>query len=84
MSKKTIVVLATLDTKGHEADYLRQQIEQIGHKALVMDTGVLGAPACKADVAREAVANAGGSTLAKLLAQPDREVAAPIMAAGAT
>lgn len=84
MSGKTIVVLATLDTKGHEAHYLREQIEQLGDKALIIDVGVVGQPATPADISREQVAEAGGTALAKLLEHPDREVAAPIMAAGAT
>ncbi len=84
MSNKTIVVLATLDTKGVEAEYLRGQIEKLGEKALVVDVGVVGQPATKADVTREEVAEAGGTPLPELLRHPDREVAAPVMAAGAT
>ena len=84
MSEKTIAVLATLDTKGHEAQYLREQIEGRGDRALVVDTGVVGTPAARADVTREEVASAGGSSLAALLENPTREVAAPIMADGAT
>jgi uncharacterized protein (UPF0261 family) len=84
MSGKTIVVLATLDTKGIEADYLRQQIEKLGHKALLIDVGVVGQPATRADINREEVAEAGGKSLAELLNQPSREVAAPIMAEGAS
>ncbi len=84
MNGKTIVVLATLDTKGHEAQYLREQIEKMGDKALVVDVGVVGTPAARADITREAVAEAGGTPLAKLLEKPDREVAAPLMANGAT
>jgi uncharacterized protein (UPF0261 family) len=84
MSNKTVVVLATLDTKGVEAEYLREQIEKLGEKALVVDVGVVGQPATKADVTREEVAEAGGTPLAELLRHPDREVAAPVMAAGAT
>lgn len=84
MSGKTIAVLATLDTKGREAEFLREQIALRGQKALIVDVGVIGTPAAKADVSREEVAEAGGSTLAKLLENPDREVAAPLMAAGAT
>ncbi len=80
---KTIVVLATLDTKGHEAQYLREQIEKCGDKALVIDVGVVGQPAAQADITREEVAEAGGVPLAKLLEKPDREVAAPVMAEGA-
>jgi uncharacterized protein (UPF0261 family) len=84
MSGKTIIVLATLDTKGQEAHYLRQQIEIAGDKACVIDVGVVGQPATEADVSREEVAAAGGRSLAELLENPDREVAAPVMAAGAT
>jgi uncharacterized protein (UPF0261 family) len=84
MSGKTIAVLATLDTKGREAHYLREQIEKLGDRALVIDTGVVGAPATQADITRQQVAAAGGVPLAKLLDNPTREVAAPVMAAGAT
>ena len=67
MSGKTIVVLATLDTKGAEAHYLRQQIEKAGDKAWVIDVGVVGQPATTADTSREEVAAAGGRPLAELL-----------------
>lgn len=83
MPNKTIVVLATLDTKGREAQYLREQIEKLGDRALVVDTGVVGTPATHADITREQVAQAGGMTLTTLLEHPDRQVAAPVMAAGA-
>jgi uncharacterized protein (UPF0261 family) len=83
MSGNTIVVLATLDTKGKEAQYLREQIAKLGESALVVDVGVVGQPATRADVTREEVAEAGGTPLAKLLEHPDRAVAAPVMAAGA-
>ncbi|MEJ2325643.1 MAG: Tm-1-like ATP-binding domain-containing protein [Chromatiaceae bacterium] len=84
MTGKTIVVLATLDTKGVEAQYLREQIEKFGDKALIVDTGVVGTPDTRADVTREEVAEAGGMSLAKILENPTREVAAPVMAEGAT
>ena len=84
MSGKNIVILATLDTKGIETQYVREQIEELGETALVVDVGVVGEPATTADITRQEVAEAGGTSLAKLLEDPDREVAAPIMAAGAT
>jgi len=84
MSGKTIIVLATLDTKGIETQYVRQQIEKMGANAIVVDVGVVGKPAAKADITRQEVAEAGGTPLATLLENPDREVAAPIMAEGAT
>lgn len=84
MSAKTIVVLATLDTKGREAEYLSQQIAAYGDTALIVDTGVVGTPATAAGISREEVAAAGGMPLAQILEHPSREVAAPVMADGAT
>ena len=84
MSSKTIVVLATLDTKGREARYVCDQIEKSGNGTLLVDTGVVGTPAAKSDISREEVAAAGGLALGKILENPTRELAAPIMALGAT
>jgi len=84
MPGKTIVVLGTLDTKGPEAAFLREQIEHFGHRALLVDTGVVGTPTVEADVSREDVAHAGGTELAGLLEHPSRETAAPVMAEGAS
>ncbi len=80
----TIAVLATLDTKGAEAQFLRERIEALGSKALLIDIGVVGAPGCRADVTREAVALAGGTALTDLLRDPTRAAASPVMVAGAT
>jgi uncharacterized protein (UPF0261 family) len=84
MDSPTIAVLATLDTKGTEAQYLADQIQQMGHQPLLIDIGVVGAPLARANITREEVAEAGGSSLERLLKNPTREQAAPIMATGAT
>jgi len=84
MRGKTIAVLVTLDTKGREAEYLRGQIRSLGHESIIIDVGVTGEPAARADVSRGEVAEAGGTPLARLLENPTREVAAPLMAEGAT
>ena len=84
MSGKTVVVLATLDTKGREAQFLAEQITKLGYEPLIVDSGVVGTPGTRAAVTREQVAEAGGIPLADLLRNPDRAVAAPVMAAGAT
>ena len=81
---KVIAVLATLDTKGQEAEFLREQLKALGSRALVVDMGVLGTPAARADVTRAEVARAGGTTLAALKTDPTREASQPVMAAGAT
>ncbi len=84
MSGRVIAVLATLDTKGEEAAYLKERIEAQGESACLIDVGVIGAPAAAPDVSREEVAAAGGTTLATLLANPTRQQASPVMIAGAT
>lgn len=81
---KVIAVLATLDTKGQEAEFLRQQLHQMGSRALVLDIGVLNRPAARADVTRAQVARAGGTALRELQATASRETSQPVMAAGAT
>ncbi len=81
---RTVVVLATLDTKSEEAEYLRSQIESHGAKVMLIDVGVLGEPQTISNVSRQEVAAAGGAELSALLEAPTREHAAPIMAAGAT
>ncbi|HWE64471.1 MAG TPA: Tm-1-like ATP-binding domain-containing protein, partial [Chloroflexota bacterium] len=84
MAGTTIVILGTMDTKGREMQYLRAEIEKHGQRALLIDTGVVGRPQGQADIGREEVAAAGGTPLADLLLHPTRDVAAPVMAAGAT
>jgi uncharacterized protein (UPF0261 family) len=81
---KSVVVLSTLDTKGRETAFLKEQIERDGCRAVLVDMGVVGNATIAADVTREQVAEAGGSTLAKLLADPTREQAAPVMIRGAS
>ena len=79
---KLIAVLATLDTKGQEAEFIREQLEKLGSKALIIDIGVLGEPATAPDISREEVAKRGGSTLAEMLKNPTREAAQPILGGG--
>ena len=81
---RTVVVLATLDTKAEEAEFLRNQIESLGGKATLIDMGVVGEPQTAPDVSRQDVARAGGAELSVLLEGPTREKAAPIMTGGAT
>ena len=80
---KTIAVLATLDTKGAEAQYLREEIQRLGAQALLLDIGVVGSPAAPSDVSRETLARLGGTELSELLQDPTREAATPVMIAGA-
>lgn len=79
-----VVLLGTLDTKGEEYAYLRDQIRQHSDcDVFVIDAGVLGEPRITPDVDRHEVAAAAGSTIAELVAANDRGAAIATMARGA-
>ena len=60
---KTVAIVATLDTKGEEAKYFKEQIERKGKNTLVIDDGMLDAPlAIKPDITHDTVAEAAGSS----------------------
>jgi uncharacterized protein (UPF0261 family) len=79
---RTVLLVATLDTKGAELAYVRDLIEVRGHRTLVVDAGVLGEPAFEPDVAASEVATAGGSSLDALRERGDRGEAVAVMMAG--
>ena len=80
----TIVVLGALDTKGEEVRFLTGQIEERGHKVLVVDTGVLGQPAFAPHITRDEVSTAGGASLPALVSEADRGRAVIAMSRGAS
>lgn len=79
----TIALIAALDTKGTEAAFVADVLRQRGHRVVVVDIGVLGVPAMHADVSREEVAAAAGTTIEALAAAGDRGAAVASMAEGA-
>ena len=56
----TVVLLGTLDTKGHEFEFLAGLIRERGVGVVLVDGGVLGKPLTTADVSRAEVAAAAG------------------------
>ena len=78
----TIALLITLDTKAQEAGFLIEQIESKGHRALLIDIGVIGKPGFEAALSREAVIAAGGGSLSELLKNPTREKSNPFVVRG--
>jgi len=80
----TVVAVGTLDTKRAEYAYLCERLRAHGVDVVLVDAGVLGEPAPEADVSREEVARAAGTTVADLVAQGDRGVAVAAMSRGAS
>jgi uncharacterized protein (UPF0261 family) len=79
----TVVLLGTLDTKGHEYAFVRDRLREAGVDVLLVDTGVLGEPLVEPDIAREEVARAAGADHADLVRDADRGKAMDVMGRGA-
>ncbi len=54
----TVVLIGTLDTKGHEYAFLRDRVREHGVDVLLVDVGIVGPPPVAPDVTREEVARA--------------------------
>jgi uncharacterized protein (UPF0261 family) len=78
-----VLLIGTLDTKGQEYAYVRDQIRAAGHDTIVMDLGILGEPVFAPDIAAAEVARAGGGDLDALRARDDRGAAIEVMQRGA-
>ncbi len=79
----TVVLVGTLDTKGAENDFVRERLRAAGVEVLVVDAGVLEAPAFTPDITRQEVAAAAGADFGSLVAARDRGAAITVMAQGA-
>jgi uncharacterized protein (UPF0261 family) len=67
-----IILIATLDTKGVEIGFVRDRLQSLGIVTTVIDGSVLGEPALSADIPREEVFRAAGTTLDAVRQQADR------------
>ncbi len=79
-----VYILATLDTKGHEAAYLRDRLAAHGVATRLVDAGCLAAPQVQADIARAELFAAGDVPLAALVAAKDRGRSVSAAAAAAS
>src|SRR4030042_6977913 len=62
----SILIVSSLDTKGQEVKFLKNLIEQKGHKTLLLDMSMRGEPSIPADIPCEEVARAGGTSLQEI------------------
>ena len=80
---KTVGIVGTLDTKGMEFQFIKEQIEASGTLTYVVNTGIIGESHFEPDVSASEVAEAGGTSLQALQDGGDRGVAVAAMAEGA-
>ena len=58
-----VLLIATMDTKRHEADFVESCLKEAGVKTLIMDAGIMGTCDRKVHVSRDEVADAAGTSL---------------------
>jgi len=80
--ENTVLLIATFDTKGQEALYLKQRIEAQGVRVLVMDAGILGSSHTEECILREDVARRGGMALEEAVATKDKRLCTEVMCRG--
>lgn len=79
-----VFLIATLDTKGTEAGFVRDCLHRAGVETCLVDAGCLGTPSLPADVSREEVFAAAGTSLAAMRAAGNRGEAVTQAAEGVT
>ncbi len=60
MDKKTVLIIANLDTRGAEFEMVKELIQSRGHDAILLDFSMEQAPFFEGDITCEQVAEAGG------------------------
>lgn len=84
LSRKAVLIISTLDTKGVETLYLRDKIASLGIKPLLMDISMRGKGESPADITPAQVAHAGGSSLEEIHASRERSKNTNITIKGAS
>jgi len=78
-----VFLLATLDTKATEAAFVRDRLIEHGASVTLVDCGCLGVSPVTADISRDAIFAAAGTSLAGSRNRADRGAAVNAAAAGA-
>jgi len=72
--KKSLLIIATLDTKGKEVAYVKDCAEKLGIHSILMDVGTLGEPLTHPDIPRVEVVEAAGYRWEHLIEEQNRSL----------
>lgn len=79
-----LLIIATCDTKGREAEFVRNCLQELGAETVLMDIGTLGSPLANPDVTSKRLAELTGVNLVDLVGRKDRAGAVKAMEDGGT
>jgi len=77
-----IIILVMAEEKWEEATFLKSQIELLGHKALIMDIGLIGEAQGPCDITREEIIIASGRDPKEIASITNRGQRMPVMIEG--
>src|SRR4051794_10342561 len=77
-----VALIGTLDTKGDEIAYVRERLMALRVEVVIVDSGILGEPHCRADITHEQVAAAAGYSLEQVRGAGSRGAAVSLMQDG--
>jgi uncharacterized protein (UPF0261 family) len=83
LKQKTIVLVSTLDTKGSEAAFLKDLIQERGHRVILMDINTGGEPSIPPNISSKEIAEAGEGNIEELRRMKDTAKISYIMIEGA-
>jgi uncharacterized protein (UPF0261 family) len=83
LTKKTIVLVSTLDTKGAEAAFLKKLIQERGHRIILLDTNTGGEPSIPPDISAKEIAKSVGCNIEEVRKIKDTAKASSIVIEGA-
>ncbi len=73
--EKQLLIIATLDTKGREAAYVKDCVQRLRIHPILMDVGTLGEPLTHPDITRVEVVEAAGYRFENLIKEKNRSLA---------
>jgi uncharacterized protein (UPF0261 family) len=83
MEKKSVLLVATMDTKFREASFIESCLKESGCSVQIMDAGIRGESPVPVTISRHEVAQAGGMTLMEVQSIGHEGKALAIMLKGA-
>ena len=83
-SKKSVLIISTLDTKREETRYLKYKFKEIDVLPLLMDLSMRGKEKSRAELTPSDVASAGGSSIEEINRSTKRSTITDIIIDGAT
>ena len=81
---KTILIVGTMDTKGEQIRFVKQLIEKLGHKTIIMDTSTRGSSPPDADITCDEIAKLAGISIEEIRVMNNIEKRISLMIDGAT